>query len=328
MLLQFAEYLSVNKVDKPVGTSTYTPWLNHDGGFHSDLTMLRLGDEHIRVVTGAFDGGRDEAWVKKYMPTDGSVTYSNRTEDYVTIGLWGPNAPAILGQLTDADLSQEGSPYGSVRSIVVDGVDVDIFRISYVGDTGWEIYIPWAQGPQVWEAIAAAGADHGLRPTGAGVYAVGGRVEKGYRLMGAELESEYNPVEAGLARPKVKAADFIGKEAYLAARDKGPDAICCTFAVEDNTDSQGRKRFIQGGNAPIVTNDGERIVDSHGRVSVVTTAGNGPSYGKYLCLGYLPTDMAEIGNTFKVMYMNELFPVTVVATTGSAFDPDDTRLKS
>ena len=324
----FAEYLSVNKVDKPVGTSTYTPWLNHDGGFHSDLTMLRLGDEHIRVVTGAFDGGRDEAWVKKYMPTDGSVTYSNRTEDYVTIGLWGPNAPAILGQLTDADLSQEGSPYGSVRSIVVDGVDVDIFRISYVGDTGWEIYIPWAQGPQVWEAIAAAGADHGLRPTGAGVYAVGGRVEKGYRLMGAELESEYNPVEAGLARPKVKAADFIGKEAYLAARDKGPDAICCTFAVEDNTDSQGRKRFIQGGNAPIVTNDGERIVDSHGRVSVVTTAGNGPSYGKYLCLGYLPTDMAEIGNTFKVMYMNELFPVTVVATTGSAFDPDDTRLKS
>jgi len=146
--------------------------------------------------------------------------------------------------------------------------------------------------------------------------------------MGAELESEYNPVEAGLARPKVKAADFIGKEAYLAARDKGPDAICCTFAVEDNTDSQGRKRFIQGGNAPIVTNGGGRIVASHGRVSVVTTAGNGPSYGKYLCLGYLPTDMAEIGNTFKVMYMNELFPVTVVATTGSAFDPDDTRLKS
>ena len=170
----FAEYLSVNKVDKPVGTSTYTPWLNHDGGFHSDLTMLRLGEDHIRVVTGAFDGGRDEAWIKKYMPTDGSVNVANRTEDYVTIGLWGPNAPAILSQLTDANLSQQGSPYGSVRSISLslgDGVDVDvdIFRISYVGDTGWELYIPWAQGPQVWEAIAAAGADHGLRPTGAGV---------------------------------------------------------------------------------------------------------------------------------------------------------------
>ena len=143
-----------------------------------------------------------------------------------------------------------------------------------------------------------------------------------------DSESEYNPVEAGLARPKVKAADFIGKEAYLAAREKGPDAVMCTFAVEDQTDSQGRQRFIQGGNAPILTTDGERILDSHGRVSVVTTAGNGPSYGKYLCLGYLPADMAEIGNQFQVMYTNEMFPVTVVATTGSAFDPDDTRLKS
>ncbi len=324
----FAEYLSVNKVDKPVGTSTYTPWLTPDGGFHSDLTMLRLGDDHVRVVTGAFDGGRDEAWITKYMPQDGSVTVTNSTEDFVTIGLWGPNAPAILGQLTDADLSQEGSPYGSIRTVQVAGVEVDLFRISYVGDTGWEIYIPWADGPAVWTAIAEAGKDHGLRPTGAGVYAAGGRVEKGYRLMGAELESEYTPVEAGLARPKVKAADFIGKEAYLKAREDGPAAVMCTLAVEDQTDSQGRTRYIQGGNAPILTNDGERIVDSHGRVSVVTTAAGGPSYGKYLCLGYLPTEQAEIGNTFKVMYMHELFPVTVVATTGSAFDPEDTRLKS
>jgi len=180
----------------------------------------------------------------------------------------------------------------------------------------------------VWEAIAEAGEGHGLRPTGAGVYAVGGRVEKGYRLMGAELESEYNPVEAGLARPRVKAADFIGKQAYLEARAAGPAAVMCTLAVEDRNDSQGRERAIQGGNAPILTMDGERIVDSHGRVSVVTTAGNGPAYGKYLCLGYLPTEMAEIGNRFQVMYTNELFPVTVVATTGSAFDPDDSRMKA
>ncbi len=324
----FAEYLSVNKVDKPVGTSTYTPWLTPDGGFHSDLTMLRLGEEHIRVVTGAFDGGRDEHWIKTYMPQDGSVTFQNRTEDFVTIGLWGPNAPAILGKLTDADLTQEGSPYGSVRSIQVAGVDVDIFRISYVGDTGWEIYIPWADAPAVWDAIAEAGQEYGCRPTGAGVYSVGGRLEKGYRLMGAELESEYNPVEAGLARPKVKAADFIGKEAYLKAREEGPAALVCTLKIDDQTDSQGQKRFIQAGNAPILTVDGERILDSHGRCSVVTTAGNGPSYGAYLCMGYLPVEMAEIGNEFKIMYMNELYPATVVATTGSAFDPDDSRLKA
>ena len=173
----------------------------------------------------------------------------------------------------------------------------------------------------------AAGADHGLRPTGMGVYATSGRVEKGYRLMGAELESEYNPIEAGLARPKVKAADFIGKEAYLAAREAGPaETHVVTLIVDDNTDSQGRQRFMQGGNEPILTVDGERITDSHGRVSRVTTAGFSPTLDKMLIMGYVPTQYAEPGIQMKVMYMNELFPCTVVGT-GSAFDPDNTRLK-
>ena len=145
--------------------------------------------------------------------------------------------------------------------------------------------------------------------------------------MGAELESEYNPIEAGLARPKVKAADFIGKEAYLAAREAGdPEVHCVTLTVDDNTDSKGRQRWMQGGNEPILTADGERIVDSHGRVSRVTTAGYGPSVGKNLLLGYVPAEHAAPGTQLKVMYMNELFPCTVVGT-GSAFDPENTRLK-
>ena len=324
----FAEYLAVNKVDKPVGTSVYTPWLTPDGGFHSDLTMMRTADDTVRIVTGAFDGGRDQFWVKKWMPTDGSVNFANRTEEITTIGLWGPNSPAILAKLTDCDLSQEGSPYGSLRSINVAGIAATIFRVSYVGETGWEIYTSWDNGPAVWDALVEAGADHGLRPTGMGVYGTTGRIEKGYRLMGAELESEYNPVEAGLARPRVKAADFIGKEAYLAAREAGPAAVMCTLTVDDNTDSQGRRRYMQGGNEPILTKDGERIVDAHGRVSRVTTAGGGPSVAKHVLLGYLPPEHAEIGTQLDVMYVNERFPVTVAATTGATFDPDNVRLKS
>ena len=99
-----------------------------------------------------------------------------------------------------------------------------------------------------------------------------------------------------------------------------------TLTVDDNTDSQGRKRWMQGGNEPILTEAGERITDSHGRVSRVTTAGFGPSVGKNLLLGYLPTEHAVPGTKLKVMYMNELFPCTVVGT-GSAFDPENTRLK-
>ena len=277
--VDFGESLAVNKVDKPVGSSVYTPWLNADGGFHSDLTMMRLGDDHVRVVTGVFDGGRDEFWVRKHMPNDGSVTFTNSTLDVTTLGLWGPNAPVVLGQLTSQDLSHDGSPYGSVIDIEIGGMAAKLFRISYVGDTGWEIYTDWDNGPKLWDLLFEAGESHGIRPTGGGVYGSSGRVEKGYRLMGAELESEYNPVEAGLARPKVKAADFIGKAAYLEARESGPQATMCTFTVEDNTDSKGRRRFMQGGNEPILTTSGERITDSHGRVSRVTTASPGPSVG-------------------------------------------------
>jgi len=196
-----------------------------------------------------------------------------------------------------------------------------------VGDTGWEIYTAWENGPGLWDALMEAGADLGIRATGGGVYGSSGRLEKGYRLMGAELESEYNPLEAGLARPRVKAADFIGKEAYLAARQAGdPEVLMCTLTVEDQTDGGGRQRHMMGGNEPILTADGGRITDSHGRVSRVTSAGYGPSVGRHLLMSYLPRELSTPGTDLQVMYMNELFPVRV-AGTAAVFDPDDSRLK-
>ena len=329
----YADRLAVNKIDVPVGRSIYTPWLTPDGGFHSDLTMMRLGENRVRIVTGVFDGGRDEFWARRHLPTDGSVSFANATDQITTLGLWGPNAPAVLGAICDADLSQAGSSHGSLVDIELGcgaggPVAATLFRISYVGDTGWEIYLAWDDGPAVWDALMRVGADLGLRPAGGGVYGTSGRLEKGYRLMGAELESEYNPLEAGLARPRVKAADFIGKEAYLAAREAGdPEVRMCVLTVEDLHDGRGRKRYMQGGNEPILTLDGDRIVDSHGRVSRVTTAGPGPSVGKYLLMAYLPSELAVPGTDLQVMYMNELFPVRV-AGTGAVFDPDDSRMKS
>ena len=331
--VEYADRLAVNKIDVPVGRSIYTPWLTPDGGFHSDLTMMRLGEDRVRVVTGVFDGGRDEFWARRHMPTDGSVSFANVTDGITTVGLWGPNAPAVLAALCEADLSQAGSPYGSLIDVELNcgggrPVAATLFRISYVGDTGWEVYLAWDDGPAVWDALMCVGADFGLRPTGGGVYGTSGRLEKGYRLMGAELESEYNPLEAGLARPRVKAADFIGKEAYLAARSAGdPEVQMRVLTVEDLHDNRGRKRYMQGGNEPILTPDGDRIVDSHGRVSRVTTAGPGPSVGKHLLMAYLPAELAAPGTDLQVMYMNELFPVRV-AGTGAVFDPDDSRMKA
>jgi glycine cleavage system aminomethyltransferase T/glycine/D-amino acid oxidase-like deaminating enzyme len=325
--VEYADRLAVNKVDVPVGRSIYTPWLTADGGFHSDLTMMRLSEDRVRIVTGVFDGGRDEFWTRRHMPTDGSVSFHNITDQVTTLGLWGPNAPAVLSQLTDQDLSQTNSPYGSIVDAEVAGLPCQLFRISYVGDTGWEIYAAWEDGPALWDALMEAGAGLGIRPTGGGVYGSSGRLEKGYRLMGAELESEYNPLEAGLARPKVKDADFIGKEAYLAAREAGdPEVLMCTLTVEDQTDGRGQKRHMMGGNEPILTPDGGRIVDSHGRASRVTSAGYGPSVDRHLLMAYLPQELAVPGTDLQVMYMNEFYPVEV-ATTGAVFDSTDSRMK-
>ncbi len=312
--LDFLQYMCVNNVDVPVGRSVYTPLLTPHGGFRGDLTIMRLGDQRFRVITGAFDGGRDKYWFTRHMPADGSVTFTDSTSGTCTIGVWGPDAEAtmakiVTGQSKPYDVSQAGFPYGAVREVLIDGVPCTMFRISYVGENGWEIYTNTEHGLRVWDSIWEAGEEFGIRPIGIGVYAVTGRIEKGYRLMGAELESEYNPVEAGLARPKVKSADFIGKAAYLAARDAEPVTTLCTLAMLDHTSADGTLRYPTGGNEPILTLDGERIVDAHGRVSRVTTAGAAPSLDSYLLLAYLPPEHAVEGNELRVMYMNELFPV-------------------
>jgi glycine cleavage system aminomethyltransferase T/glycine/D-amino acid oxidase-like deaminating enzyme len=326
--MAFLQFVTVNNVDVAVGRSVYTPLLTADGGFRADLTILRLGQNHFRVVTGAFDGGRDKYWFKRHMPTDGSVTFTDMSTALCTVGVWGPKARDLVAGLTDADMSNEGFPYGSVKDVLIDGIPCTLFRVSYVGDLGWEIYTKMEHGLRLWDTLWAAGQEHNVVPVGIGVYGLTGRIEKGYRLMGAELESEYTPVEAGLARPKVKSADFIGKAAYLKARDAEVVAVLCTLTVDSHMSKAGINRYMTGGNEPILTLEGERIVDAKGRVSRVTTAGAAPSLGQYLLNSYLTPEHAVEGTKLNVMYMNELFPVTV-ARVGSQplFDPTDSRMK-
>jgi glycine cleavage system aminomethyltransferase T len=247
----------------------------------------------------------------------------------VTIGVWGPKARALMASVVTGDLSDAALPYGGTAEVLIDSIAVRLFRISYVGEHGWEVYVPSENALAVWDRLWEAGQAHQVTAVGAGVYGTTGRLEKGYRLMGAELDSEYNPVEAGLARPKVKAADFVGKEAYLRARDEGPAATLCTLTVEDHISPRdGIARYMTG-SEPILTVAGERIVDAKGRPSVVTSAGAGPSVGKYLLLAYLPPEHAVVGTELRVRYMDEDYPVRVaVAGSTPLFDPDDTRMKS
>ncbi|NNF64781.1 MAG: FAD-dependent oxidoreductase [Acidimicrobiia bacterium] len=327
-VVDYIQKMAANQTDVAVGRAVYTPILTPLGGFKSDLTIMRLGDHHYRVVTGGFDGGRDSFWFRKHLPDDGSVTMIDKTSAMCTVGVWGPNARNLVSKLTRDDISDEGFPYGTVKHVTIGSIPATMFRISYVGDLGWEIYTDMEHGLKLWDLLWEAGQEFDVVPVGAGVYGTTGRLEKGYRLIGAELENDYSPVEAGLARPRVKKADFIGKEAYLKARDEEPAAVLCTLTVEDHTSASGVKRYMTG-TEPILTLDGERIVDAKDRVSYVTSAGAAPSLGAYLLMSYLPPEHAVEGTDLQVMYMNEMYPVKV-ARVGSQplFDPDDVRMKS
>ncbi len=316
------------QMDVPVGRVVYTPVLGPGGGFRSDLTIMRLAEDAFRVVTGGAHGMVDRKLFSDRLPADGSATLTDLTTAWTTIGLWGPRARDILGSVTADDVSHDGFPFATCRTLEVGSQLVLASRISYVGDLGWELYVPIEQGGRLWDVLWEAGAPHGLTACGIGVYATTGRLEKCYRAYGAELESEYTVVEAGMARPTVKEEDFVGREAHLRHRDEEPAAILCTLTVDDHTSASGVARYPLG-REPITLRDGTALADRKGRRSYVTSAGAGPSVGRYLLMAYLPPEHAVEGSAeLAVEYMNERFPVTVaVAGSRPIFDPENARIR-
>ena len=317
----------VAQCDVAVGKVIYTPVLDAKGGFRSDLTVMRLGDDHFRVVTGGAHGMADRAWFSGHLPESGTTTLTDLTDDVSTIGIWGPRARDVVSSLTSDDVSDAGFGFLSCREVDLGGVTVLASRISYVGELGWELYVPMDRAAELCESLLEAGAPHGVVPAGIGVYGTTGRIEKGYRAYGAELDSERTIVEAGMQRPKVKAADFVGKEAYLAQRDAAPQTVLCTLTVDDHTSASGMKRYMLGGE-PILTRDGATLTDGHGHHPYVTSAGSAPSLGKHVLLAYLPPDQATIGNELAVSYMEELYPVTVGSVDATPLlDPTNERIR-
>jgi glycine cleavage system aminomethyltransferase T/glycine/D-amino acid oxidase-like deaminating enzyme len=326
--LEYLQGVALAECDVVPGRVVYTPILNAHGGFKTDLTIMRLADGHFRIVTGGADGPRDFKWFRDHLPEDGSASLLDVTSTWCTVGIWGPRARELLSSVTSADVSHEGFPFVRCRELDIGPVRVLASRISYVGDLGWELYAPMESGQALWDLLWEAGQPLGLVPAGIGVYGTTGRIEKGYRLFGAELESEYDVVEAGMQRPTVKEADFVGKAAYVRAREEEPAALLCTLTVDDHTSSSGVKRYMLG-REPILTRDGERIVDRKGRGSYATTAGSGPSVGKHILMAYLPPEHAVEGTKLLVQYMGERYPVTVeVAGSRPLFDPENTRIRS
>jgi glycine cleavage system aminomethyltransferase T len=268
----------------------------------------------------------DFKWFRDHLAPGAQIF--DLTSSWCTLGLWGPRARDILGSLTRDDVSHEGFPFATCRTIEMDSLRVLASRISYVGDLGWELYVPIEQGAKLWDLVWEAGTPHGIVPAGIGVYATTGRLEKCYRAFGFELDGEYDVVEAGMAWFKVKEQDFVGKGPHVLHRESDPAAILCTLTIDDHTGSDGRKRYPLG-LEPVVTRDGAPLTDAKGRRSFVTSAGSGPSVGKYILMSYLPPEYANVGEPLAVEYMCERLPATV-AIVGSTpiFDPGNERVRA
>jgi glycine cleavage system aminomethyltransferase T/glycine/D-amino acid oxidase-like deaminating enzyme len=327
--LDYLQRLTVAQLDVPVGRVVYTPLLAENGGIFADLTIMRLAHDTFRIVTGGGMGMRDRKWFADHLPADGSAQLFDATSALYTLGIWGPRARTVLAAAAPReDVSNDAFAFGTCRVLEIGSVRALASRISYVGELGWEIYVPMEQGLKLWDTLWAAGEEHGVLAAGIGVYGTTGRLEKGYRAHGAELETDFDLVEAGMTRPKVKSQDFIGKAAYLEQRSKDPAAVLCTLTVDDHTSKSGVARYMLG-REPILGLDGSPLIDGKGRRSYVTSAGAGPSVGKHLLMTYLPPAQAVEGTKLLVEYMGERYPVTVaVAGSRPLFDPDNERVRS
>ena len=243
---------------------------------------MRLGAQSFRIVTGAADGARDATWISAHLPGDAFMC--DVTSAWSTIGLWGPRAGEVLSAALDEGerWATGARPFGTFSTVEIGGSVVLASRISYVGEFGWELHVPADQAGHLWDRLWAAGQhtpSAGLVPVGIGVYGTTARLEKGYRAFGAELTPEYNLVEAGMARPRVKSEWFIGKDVYLAQRSAPPAAVLATLTMDSLASADGTPRYALGGE-PILAPGGSRLVDSRARPSYVTSAGTGRQSGR------------------------------------------------
>lgn len=325
------EYLSVAKVggNTPEGKGVYTHFLDHEGGIRSDITLIRLGEQQYRVVSGGDTGARDLMWIKRTRDNHHyQAQIRDRTDDLAALGVWGPKARETLQQFAEdpSVLDAEHFPFATTQCLWLCGVPVWAFRISYVGEQGFELYFPFSYGLTIWDALYEAG----VIPVGIETYANSRRLEKSLRLQNADLEIEYNLYEADLAKPKVKKADFYGKQAYLEQRQREHQpAYLCTMTMLDNVDSKGVARYPVDHNPILDAPDGEVIIDKLGRRSYTTSIAYGPSIDKIIVMGYLADDYAQEGSTVYMQYFGESYPLKIEAVGYQAlYDPEHTRMKS
>ena len=309
--------LCANDVAVPRGTTVYTGLLNARGTYESDLTIARLGPERFLLVTGTAQTTRDADWIARNTPKGAAARLTDVSEAYAVIAVMGPRARDLLSRVTKAALDNAAFPFGAIREIGIGDATVLASRRTYVGELGWELYVPAEHAGGVYDALMAAGRDLGVR--NCGYYAIESlRLEKGYRAWGRELTPDYNPYEAGLGfAVKLDKGDFIGRDALLAAKAKPPARRLLSF-VATSPDTP-------------IAHGGELILRNGEPAGEVTSAAYGHSVGGIVALGYVAAGGVRIDDTwlsarFEIDIAGERVPVR--ASLKALYDPSGAKMKA
>jgi heterotetrameric sarcosine oxidase gamma subunit len=312
------QWLCTADVAVEPGRTVYTGLLNARGTYEADITVTRLNADEFLLVSSAASTERDKDHIRARIPADAHASLVDVTSAYAVYGVMGPRSRELLARLSRSDFGDEAFPFGTSREIDLGYATVRATRITYVGELGWELYVPPDFAVGVYEDLIAAGADLGL--ANAGYYAIESlRLEKAYRAFGRELTPDYNPVEAGLLFAcKLKTAlPFLGREAVEKARAEGPRRRLVSLVLP------GPAAMIWGGE--LVLRDGTAV-------GQVTSGAWGESLGGCVALAYIRHPDGDVltpdtarGGSYQVNVGGDLYPATLHLRP--PFDPAGDRIK-
>jgi glycine cleavage system aminomethyltransferase T len=307
--LPLLERVADNRIDRPVGSVVYTQFLNDRGGIVADVTVTRLEDSSFRVVTGAGTLDSDLGWLRLNLrEEDGSVVLRDVSEELAVIGLWGPRARAVLEGVTEDDVGAQALPFRTARTIRIGGSHVLAQRITYVGELGFELYVPPEWAVQVWDRLLASGELHGIEP--GGYRALESlRLEKGYRYFGTDLTAGDTPYEAGLG--------------FCVALEKGEFNGCRALAEAGERPGRRLRTLLVGGDEYVPVYGGEAVRAGGEIVGRLRSAGYGFTVARTIGLAYLPSDI-DTGARLEVDVLGE--PVRAVVAEDALVDPANERI--
>jgi len=310
--LTYLNYLAANQIDKPVDRLVYTSLLNQRGGIVADVTIVRRGassgPNKFWVITGGGVLPHDLAWIEQHAPED--VVVTDVSSAWATVGLWGPKAREVLASVAEGDVSNAGFPYYTAKPIFIDAVPVYALRVSYAGELGWELYTPTEYALRLWDVLWAAGRAHDLIAAGSGAFD-SLRLEKGYRLWGTDIHTDYNPYEAGIGfAVKLDKGDFLGREALVNAKAEGVKQKLCCLTLTGPGALLGKEPIFSNGT----------------RLGYVTSANYGYSIGKFIAYGYLPIEFAKTGTAVEIEFLGTRLPAVV--SDEPVFDAKSARMKA